>query len=232
MNDSALQHRQRGGTVLGLIIGMVIGLAVALAVAVYVTKVPVPFLNKGQTRTPEQDAAEIKKNKDWDPNSPLYGKNPARGRAGEPAEGKEGDKGDAKGDAKADGKADVKADAKSDAKGDAKADTKADAKADAKTEPKADAKAEAKAEPKADAKTEPFQYFLQVGAFRTSAEAEAHKVKLALAGFETRVFEREQSGRTVFRVRIGPFDRKEDADRQRERLEAANIENALVRVQR
>jgi cell division protein FtsN len=33
-------------------------------------------------------------------------------------------------------------------------------------------------------------------------------------------------------VRIGPFDRKEDADRQRERLEAANIENALVRVQR
>jgi hypothetical protein len=52
----------------------------ALAVAVYVTKVPVPFMNKGQSRTAEQDAAEARKNKDWDPNAPLYGKNPARRR--------------------------------------------------------------------------------------------------------------------------------------------------------
>ena len=55
-----------------------IGLAAALAVAVYVTKVPVPFMNKGQNRTADQDAAEAKKNKDWDPNAPLYGKNPVR----------------------------------------------------------------------------------------------------------------------------------------------------------
>lgn len=205
---------------LGLIIGVVIGLAVALAVAVYVTKVPMPFLNKGQTRTPEQDAAEIKKNKDWDPNSPLYGKNPARGRAGEPAEGKADSKPADKGEAKAD----TRTEGSAEAKGDVKGDVKGDARADVKAEPKADAKAETKADP--------FQYFLQVGAFRTAAEAEAQKVKLALAGFETRVYEREQSGRTVFRVRIGPFDRKEDAERQRERLEAANIENALVRVQR
>ena len=56
----------------------------ALAVAVYVTKVPVPFMNKGQSRSAEQDAAEAKKNKDWDPNAPLYGKNPAKPAA--PAE--------------------------------------------------------------------------------------------------------------------------------------------------
>lgn len=66
--------QQRGGTLLGLIIGVVVGLAVALLVALYVTKTPVPFLNKGQNRTPEQDAAEEKKNKDWDPNAPLYNK--------------------------------------------------------------------------------------------------------------------------------------------------------------
>src|SRR5438067_1851569 len=69
---------QRGNTVVGIIIGMVVGLAAALAVAVYVTKVPVPFLNKGATRSPEQDAAESRKNQNWDPNAPLYGKNPAR----------------------------------------------------------------------------------------------------------------------------------------------------------
>ena len=69
---------QRGGTLLGLIIGLLVGLGAALAVAVYVTKVPVPFMNKGNSRTPEQDAAETRKNKDWDPNAPLYGKNPVR----------------------------------------------------------------------------------------------------------------------------------------------------------
>src|SRR5207253_129043 len=69
---------QRGGFVMGLIIGLMIGLAVALGVALYVTKVPVPFVNKVPQRTAEQDAAEAEKNKNWDPNSPLYGKNPAR----------------------------------------------------------------------------------------------------------------------------------------------------------
>lgn len=77
--------QQRGGTILGFIIGVVVGLGAALAVAVYVTKVPVPFLNKGQSRSSEQDAAEAKKNKDWDPNAPLYGKNPAKSAAPVPA---------------------------------------------------------------------------------------------------------------------------------------------------
>ena len=59
------KHRQqRGGTILGFIVGAMVGLGAALAVAVYVTKVPVPFMNKGQNRTADQDAAEAKKNKD------------------------------------------------------------------------------------------------------------------------------------------------------------------------
>jgi len=73
---------QRGGFAVGLIIGLLIGLALALGVALYVTKVPVPFINKVPQRTTEQDAAETAKNKNWDPNSPLYGKNPARGLFG------------------------------------------------------------------------------------------------------------------------------------------------------
>ena len=55
---------QRGGTVLGFILGLIVGLVVALGVAVYITKVPIPFMNKGLNRTAEQDAAEEKKNKD------------------------------------------------------------------------------------------------------------------------------------------------------------------------
>lgn len=79
--------QQRGGTILGFILGLVVGLGIALAVAVYVTKVPVPFLHKGQSRTPEQDAAEIKKNKGWEPNAPLSGKStkPSAGEVLAPA---------------------------------------------------------------------------------------------------------------------------------------------------
>lgn len=41
---------ERGGTLVGFIVGVVVGLGAALAVAVYVTKVPVPFMNKSQSR--------------------------------------------------------------------------------------------------------------------------------------------------------------------------------------
>ena len=36
----------------------------------------------------------------------------------------------------------------------------------------------------------------------------------------------------MFRVRVGPFDKKDEADRQKEKLEAGGVETALVRVQR
>src|SRR6185436_2110524 len=82
------------------------------------------------------------------------------------------------------------------------------------------------------ATAEPFNYFVQVGAFRTAEDAEAQRAKLALSGVEAKVSEREQSGRTVFRVRTGPYDHKDDADRAKEKLEASGLETALIRVAR
>jgi cell division protein FtsN len=46
------------------------------------------------------------------------------------------------------------------------------------------------------------------------------------------VTEREQSGRTMYRVRIGPFDRKEAADGAKDKLAGGGVEAALVRVQK
>ena len=63
----------RGGFVVGLVVGLLIGLGVALAVALYVTKAPIPFINKVPQRSAEQDAAEAERNKHWDPNAPLAG---------------------------------------------------------------------------------------------------------------------------------------------------------------
>ena len=68
--------KQRGGTLLGFVLGALVGLGAALAVAVYITKVPVPFMTKSQSRNTDSDAAEAKKNRDWNPNAPLAGKNP------------------------------------------------------------------------------------------------------------------------------------------------------------
>ena len=217
--------KQRGGTILGLIIGVVIGLAAALGVAVYVTKVPVPFMNKGQSRSADQDEAEAKKNKDWDPNTPLYGKNsarpPAAGASATIAKPTKPAVDPSKGDAKVDPKV---ASIKPDAKGEVKPAVSADPLGDL-------AKAKTTG-PGAAANSEPFIFFVQLGAYRTAEDAEAQRAKLSLSGVETKITEREQSGRVVFRVRTGPFNSKEDAERSKEKLEKAGLETSLVRVQR
>jgi cell division protein FtsN len=215
-------NSQRGNTLVGIVIGMVIGLAAALAVAVYVTKVPVPFVNKNQGRTPEQDAAESKKNKDWDPNAPLYGKNPAKPLP--PAPAVSGSAAPAAPSANA-----PAAVAPAPA---ASARAAAPASAPATSGKVADPLGDFAAAKAGSAAADPFLYFVQTGAFRTAEDAEAQRAKLSLMGIEAKVTEREQSGRQVFRVRVGPFDRKDDADRSKEKLEAGGIETALVRVQR
>lgn len=217
--------KQRGGTILGFIIGVVVGLGAALAVAVYVTKVPIPFVNKGQSRSADQDAAEIKKNKDWDPNTPLYGKNPIKPVV--PAAPESGPSVSAPAIAPAPAPVVTPA-PDAGAAPVAAAPPKAAAKPPASADPLGDlAKARA-----ANAAAEPFTYFVQVGAFRTPEDAESQRARLSLGGVEAKVTEREQSGRVVYRVRVGPFDRKEEADKTKEKLEAAGMETALVRVQR
>lgn len=225
-----IDMKQHGGTFLGFIIGVIVGLGAALAVAVYVTKVPMPFMNKGQSRSAEQDEAEAKKNKNWDPNAPLYGKNPAK-------------MGVAAAVATPPASAPVATVPPPVAKGTVpKTNDKAEAKTDSKAEPKLNAKPDPKpavtADPLGDlAKTklapaEPFSYFVQVGAYRNSEDAEAQRAKLSLGGISTKISEREQAGQVVFRVRQGPFDKKEDAEKAKEKLDASGLETALVRVQR
>jgi len=208
-----MNKQQRGGTIVGFILGLVVGLGVALGVAVYVTKVPVPFLNKGATRSVDQDAAETQKNKNWDPNAPLSGKNPARVAA--PASAASAPDAPAVADARAPASAAKAAASKPEGK------------------PGADPLGDlAVAKAAAAGSVDPFDYFVQAGAFRTQGDADAQRAKLAMVGWEARVSEREQNGRTVFRVRIGPFAKRDDAEQLKEKLAGAGVESALVRVQR
>ncbi len=79
---------------------------------------------------------------------------------------------------------------------------------------------------------DPFIYFVQVGAYGRPEDAEQQRAKLAMMGLEARITERDQSGRTVYRVRLGPFDKRDSADAAKERVEASAVEAALVRVQK
>ncbi len=51
-------------------------------------------------------------------------------------------------------------------------------------------------------------------------------------GIESKLTEREQGGRTVFRVRVGPFEKKEEADAAKDKLADAGVDSALVAVQK
>jgi cell division protein FtsN len=223
--------KERGGTLIGFIVGVVVGLGAALAVAVYVTKVPVPFMNKSQSRSADQDAAETQKNKNWDPNAPMYGKNPAGAVPATNVPGlTESSKAPKAADAKPAAPIEVKAEAKPEPKADIKAAAKQDAKADAK--PSADPLGDLAKAKVAASESEVFSFWVQVGSFRTSEDAESQRAKLSLSGIETKVSERELSGKPVFRVRVGPFEKKEDAEKAKEKLDKSGLETALVRVQR
>jgi cell division protein FtsN len=209
--------KQGGGTFLGFIIGLVLGLGVALAVAIYVTKVPTPFSNKNQPRTPAQDVQETEKNKDWNPNSVLQPKAPAEppappdaSAAAAPSEGADNptDK------APLPPRPAVTADPLGDL---------AKAKSGLNTPASPASPADA---------SDPFDYVVQAGAYRTLADADAQKAKLALLGLDAKVSERDQAGRVVYRVRLGPFSDKSAAERIRAQLESNGIDNTLVRLQR
>jgi cell division protein FtsN len=229
-------HGQRGGFAIGLIVGLLIGLALALGVALYVTKVPIPFVNKVPQRTADQDAAETQKNKNWDPNSPLYGKNPAK-----PNNAASGTVAPLPSVATPQpGALPAPAVTGSVTPPAPRASAPANrASAPASSRDPAAILADKPAAPKITTSAassaggaDPFTYFVQAGAYGRTEDAEQQRAKLAMLGMEGRLTEREQAGRTVYRVRVGPFERKGDAEAAKARLNDAGVESALVRVQR
>ncbi|MFX1763245.1 SPOR domain-containing protein [Paraburkholderia sp. A1RI-2L] len=72
-------------------------------------------------------------------------------------------------------------------------------------------------------------YFLQVGAYKTAADAEQQRARLAFQGFESKVTQRDAGGVTYYRVRIGPFSKFEDMNSNRQRLSDAGIDTAVIR---
>ena len=201
---------------MGLIVGLLIGLALALGVALYITKVPLPFIDKVPQRTAEQDAAEAEKNKNWDPNSPLYGRNPAKPKPiTQPIQ--------------SEGGASAPAESPMPPASAASAAKPAASAASSSRNPAAILAGEPVSTASA---ADAFSYLVQAGAYGSQAEAEQQRAKLSMMGLEPKVSEREVNGRTMYRVRLGPFPQRDQADEVRSKLSAAGVDSALVRVQK
>ncbi len=201
---------QRGGFALGLIVGLLVGVGLSLAVALYVTKVPIPFIDKVPQRTAAQDAEEANRNKDWNPNAPLAGK--SGGPASAPASVAPAASGGAATPAPV---------------------APPVAVIGASRPAPAPASAASAAGKSARSAPDAFQYFVQVGAYTRTEEAEQQRARLAINGLVAKVTERDQGNGTMFRVRLGPYEVREDADRAKEQAAGAGYSDAaVVRVAR
>lgn len=205
---------QRGGFAVGLVVGLLVGLALALGVALYITKAPIPFLNKVPQRTAEQDSAETERNRNWDPNAPLAGK-PVQRPVGAAS-------------AASGAQTSVSLQPAGPTLG-ARPVARDPAAILSGAAPPAPPPAPMVAAPGVP---EPFIYFVQVGAFTRTEDAEQQRARLALIGLSAKTTEREQAGRTVYRVRLGPYPTRDDAEALQTRLQQSSIEAQIVRVEK
>jgi cell division protein FtsN len=89
--------------------------------------------------------------------------------------------------------------------------------------------ADAAASAKADTKTE-VVFFVQTGAFPSQTEADAQKASLAMQGMQSQISEGLVDGKSVWRVRIGPFANVDDSGIVRSKLTGMGIKPAVIKV--
>jgi cell division protein FtsN len=230
--------RQRGSTLTGLIIGLIVGLGIAVAVALTITKGASPFTDKtvkaGRPADPAPGQAQ-------DPNKPMYANRDAAREANKEVTQKAAARSNGA-PAAADSKPAEARTADADPLGQAIAAMK-DA-TPARPEPKADtrvasispspapAPAPASPAPAAAGATGEYVYFLQAGAFRGMADAEATRAKLALLGFEATISDRTTDSGVLHRVRLGPYNQVESMNKARAKLLDNGVVVDIVRNQR
>lgn len=200
--------KEGGSTLYGILAGLLIGLVLAAAVAFYVTKAPMPFVDRATRETSQTALPDPRQAPD--PNMGLYGRD---GPAGTPATGP------------------------TDAPiaplpGAGKAPQRDPDDLGAliatlpSTQPAPAAPAPSPAKPAAPSDG---AYFLQVGAYRVLEDAEALRARILLLGLPVQVQRAEVNGLQINRVRVGPYARLDDMNRTRARLGEEKIESTVVR---
>jgi cell division protein FtsN len=235
----AKRSAERGSTLYGVLTGLLIGLVVAAGVAFYVTRAPVPFVDRASRGADQSALPDVRHAPD--PNSGLYGRDGAAGTApsgptatppapvpeAQPAKPQQADDLGA-----------LIATLPSAPSVSQPAAPPVHAPASEKPAEKPAQKAPVTVasntpakETKDAGKDANGKYFLQAGAYRSADDADTLKARIILLGLPVSVQKAEVNGKPINRVRVGPFARLDDMNRARSRLGENKIEVAVVRQQ-
>ncbi len=120
--------------------------------------------------------------------------------------------------------------------------TKAEAKPEAKSESRPEAKAPTPPKPKDDGqkaqallegkpvKPAASKVAIQVGAFTDAAKIREVRSKLEQAGLKTYTQVVEKDGKSTTRIRVGPFETKEEADKAAARIRKLDLPAAVLKL--
>lgn len=102
---------------------------------------------------------------------------------------------------------------------------------DAELNAQAQAEAARPADTAVPATADSVRYLIQAGAFRSAADAEALKARIALTGEVARVESAQVEGGTIHRVRLGPYPNAGSLARAKQALDSHGIEAVAIRAQ-
>lgn len=216
-----------GNTWFGILAGLILGLGAAVVVALFVTQVPMPFVDKASREQPTTLLPDLRDAPD--PNfglsskpgvggasplgpvdgalTPIPGLGPVPGASPTPAPTPRAP------DDLGNLIASLDKEPSSPAAGQPAARSPKPAPAPA-------------AKPEAGADT---IYFLQAGAFRSEKDADSVKARILLLGLPVQIEQARINGSTIHRVRVGPFKGIDDMNRSRAKLGEEKIESSVVR---
>ena len=80
------------------------------------------------------------------------------------------------------------------------------------------------------ASTAEARYILQAGAFGASGDAEAVKAKIALLGLSARVESAQINGKTVYRVRMGPYGTASELAEAKQKLGSSGLPAMAIKA--
>ncbi len=188
----------------GFVVGLVTGLGVAAIAAVYMTSAPLPFVNKVQRSTENvtPDAG--------DPNRSLFSAHIPMAQTLPGADTA------------------------------APAEAPRNAETPPATPPTPAPAATAAAPPASVAAPSPTapeganeggsRLMLQVGAYKSAEDADITRARLALLGLDAKVTEVQVDGKSLYRVRLGPYGQLDDLNGIRRTLSENGMEPQLVHV--
>lgn len=230
---SSRSSGQGGSTIYGLLAGLLLGLVVAAVVAFYVTKAPVPFVDRAgrapaPAATPLQTATPGGSLNLPDPNRALQNGNltPPDIRIQPPSVTTPDETPTAAIRPATPGPVTAPATPAANGNGDDLGALIASLPSQSAARQPNPAPAPL---PKPANGAAASAYFLQIGSFQVLEDAEALRARMLLLGLPVQIQRAEVNGLQVNRVRVGPYTRLDEMNLTRARLTEENVSSTVVR---